>query len=117
MEFEICLVFVVWNLIVIVCYNYGVVFFVKMLNIYLAQFIKIFVSIFDFLLIVRVLASWMPQARNNRLIHIVFEATDPAINFVKKFVPPIGMFDISPIVVFFGLDLLSGILLQLLRVA
>ena len=81
---------------------------------YLAAFIKIFINIYSFLIIVRALMSWFPHRPHNALFNFIFDVTDPVINFAKKIIPPIGMFDVSVIVVILALDLLQSLLLQLL---
>jgi len=87
-----------------------------MLNVYLGTFVKIFCDIFSFLIVVRVLMSWFPNRPRNALFDFIFDVTNPILRFFKKFIPPIGMIDISPIVVLFAIDLLKMILLALLNV-
>ena len=89
---------------------------VRMITTYLGEFVKIFVQIYSFLVFVAALLTWFPHRPRGVLFDFIREVTDPAFNFVKKIIPPIGMMDISAIVLIIGLQLLEAVLLQLLHV-
>ncbi len=84
-----------------------------MLILYLAAFIKIFFDILSFLVIVRVLLSWFPHRPHQGFFDLIFEITDPILGLAKKIIPPLGMVDLSPIIVLFALNLLKSLLLAL----
>ena len=58
--------------------------------------------------------SWRPKGIVLVLAEFVFAITDPAVNFVRRFVPPLRLgpvaLDLSFIVIFLGAQLLSGVL-------
>lgn len=81
---------------------------------YLAAFIKIFFDVFSFLIIVRVLLSWFPNRPYNALVEFIYDVTNPIMHFAKRIIPPIGMIDISPLIVLFALDIIKTLLLSLL---
>ena len=58
--------------------------------------------------------SWRPKGIVLALAEFVFAITDPAVNFVRRFVPPLRLgpvaLDLSFIVIFLGAQLLSGVL-------
>ena len=58
--------------------------------------------------------SWRPKGIVLALAEFIFAITDPIVNFVRRFVPPLRLgpvaLDISFIVIFFGAQLLSGLL-------
>ena len=85
-----------------------------MFIVYLVAFIKIFFDLYSFLVIVRVLLSWFPHRPHNVLFDFINEATNPVMNLAKRIIPPIGMIDISPIVVLLALDLIKSVLLGLI---
>ena len=68
--------------------------------------------IFDYVRIFR--ASWRPKGIVLALAEFIFAITDPIVNFVRRFVPPLRLgpvaLDLSFIVIFFGAQLLSGLL-------
>ena len=58
--------------------------------------------------------SWRPIGIVLALAEFIFAITDPIVNFVRRFVPPLRLgpvaLDLSFIVIFFGAQLLSGLL-------
>lgn len=58
--------------------------------------------------------SWRPTGIVLALAEFIFAITDPIVNFVRRFVPPLRLgpvaLDLSFIVIFFGAQLLSGLL-------
>lgn len=63
--------------------------------------------IFTIMLFVRILASWIPEIQGQRWMHFIAFYTDPYLNFFRRFIPPLGMFDLSPIVAFLALGVLE----------
>ena len=60
------------------------------------------------MLFARILASWIPQANEYRVMQFVGYYTDPYLNVFRRFVPPLGMFDLSPIVAFLCLSFIQN---------
>ena len=58
--------------------------------------------------------SWRPKGIVLALAEFIFAITDPIVNFVRRFVPPLRLgpvaLDLSFIVIFFGAQLLPGLL-------
>jgi YggT family protein len=80
---------------------------------FLVQFIEIFAQIFSFAVLVRVVLSWFPGQRT--WIHeFTGSAVDPALNMIKKIVPPLGFIDLSPIVLFLLIEFVSQLLIGFL---
>lgn len=61
------------------------------------------------MLFVRILGSWIPELQNTRFMQFIAFYTDPYLNIFRRFIPPLGMIDISPIVAFFFLNILEAI--------
>ncbi len=59
---------------------------------------SLFFNLMFFLILIRVILSWLPQYRYSQLGQIVFSLTDPVMRPIQNLIPPIGMMDISPIV-------------------
>jgi YggT family protein len=63
---------------------------------------------FEVALLARVIMSWFPlqpggvMARVNRFLVTI---TDPVLQPVRRVMPHTGMFDLSPLIVFFGLEI------------
>ncbi len=70
-----------------------------------------------FVLIVRMMLSWVNPDPYNQIVRLIYRITEPILAPFRRIIPPMGMIDISPIVVFLLLSfierLVVGILLQL----
>lgn len=63
-----------------------------------------------FALLVRVLGSWFPRAAASRWLHWSYGATEWMLRPLRSVIPSIGMIDITPIVAYFALSILEGLL-------
>jgi YggT family protein len=81
------------------------------------QIIQALFLIYTILLFVRILGSWVPQLTQQRWMQIVHQFTDPYLNLFRRFIPPLGVLDISPMVAFFALQIGEQLILFLLRMA
>lgn len=80
------------------------------------------ISAYIFIIILQVAISWLvvfgvmnlnnPQARN--LMNLLARLTEPVMSRVRRYVPPIGGIDLTPIIVIIGLQILSWALGRLL---
>ncbi len=55
----------------------------------------------------RILGSWIPELQRTRFMQFIAFYTDPYLNLFRKFIPPLGMIDISPIVAFICLGFIQ----------
>ena len=69
------------------------------------------ISLYSFVVLVAVALSWFPGARNNRFARLVEAVTEPVFQRVRRVLPPMGGFDLSPMVVLLGLQVLRRVLL------
>lgn len=65
-----------------------------------AEMVYIFFQIYTFMLLARIIASWFPQLFQYSFMQFIAYCTDPYLNFFRRFIPPLGMIDFSPIVAF-----------------
>ncbi len=71
-------------------------------------------QIYTFVLLVRILITWIPNLDPyHPIVQMLFQVTDPVLEPARKLIPPIGMIDISPIVVFIVLGILQDLLVRL----
>ncbi|MDG2427244.1 MAG: YggT family protein [Acidimicrobiales bacterium] len=68
-------------------------------------------------LVVRILMSWFPVARDGAMataVGVLYTVTDPVLVPLRRVLPPVRMghmaLDLSPIVAFFGLNVLMRLL-------
>jgi YggT family protein len=66
-------------------------------------------------LIVRVIAAWFGMFRYSRWVRPAYILTDWIVGPVRRFVPPLGAVDLSPLVAMMVLTILRQILLSMLR--
>jgi YggT family protein len=74
----------------------------------LIHFIGWLIEIFAYLVIARALTSWFPNARQHPLVRLLYQVTDPVMVPASRLIPRIGMVDISPMLVVFGLLFISS---------
>lgn len=75
----------------------------------LAALASAILKIYFFALIAMIILSWVaPQASHPGAL-LVFQLVEPIMAPVRKVIPPLGMIDLSPIVVFIAINLIDGI--------
>ena len=72
------------------------------------------VSVYMAILFVRVILSWAtmvwsPPHSLSPAIRVLYDLTEPVLRLFRRYIPPIGMIDISAIVVFIILAALRGV--------
>jgi len=80
----------------------------------LANTIDIFFRALSFLIVVRILLSWLAPHSRGGIANFVFSVTEPILVFFRKLPLRIGMIDLSPIVALIAIDFARGLLLKLL---
>lgn len=76
----------------------------------LLDLIAFALQLMAFAIIARSLTTWFPNSRNNPVVKILYQITDPILIPLSRIVPRVGMFDFSPMVAVFGLFFLSSVL-------
>ena len=61
--------------------------------------------VYTLLLFVRIISSWLPEIAGSRWMLFVAFCTDPYLNLFRHLLPPLGMFDLSPMLAFFALQI------------
>ena len=68
-------------------------------------------QLYTFVLLARILMTWIPNLDPyNPIVQFLIQVTEPVLEPARRLIPPIGMMDISPIVVFFAIQILARIL-------
>ncbi len=73
-------------------------------------------QVYFLVLIGRIILSWFPVQPGTTMASIasiLFELTEPVLGPLRRVIPPLGMFDLSPLVAFIGIQILQGPVLQL----
>lgn len=66
------------------------------------------ISIYSIILVISILMSWIPAIQESSFGQMIRTLTEPYLGFFRKFIPPLGMIDFSPIIALFALRLISG---------
>lgn len=80
----------------------------------IAQILNIIFQVYTLMLFARILGSWVPQLSEYKFMQFIAYYTDPYLNLFRRFIPPLGMIDFSPIVAFICLNLLQNVVIGLL---
>ena len=70
--------------------------------------------IYRFMLIGYILLSWIPAAQDSAVGRFLVAVCEPYLGIFRRFIPPIGMIDISPIVALLALSFIEEGLLKVL---
>ena len=63
-------------------------------------------ALYSLMIFARIVMSW-GVSPHNRLLHFLIRTTEPILGPFRRVIPPLGMIDVSPIVVLLLLDLLQ----------
>lgn len=78
------------------------------------NFVNLLFTIYSFSIIIYILMSWIPSLQESAFGQILAKIVEPYLGIFRKFIPPIGMIDISPIVAIFLLTFIQqGVLIVL----
>lgn len=79
-----------------------------------AQLLNSALSIYTWILIARVLISWVSPDPSNPIVQFLIKATDPVMEPFRRIIPPIGFIDISPVVALLAIQALQHFLVRTL---
>ena len=74
-------------------------------------------NLFMFAIFVRIIMSWISPGQYNPATAIITTLTEPLLSPVRRLIPPLGGFDISPIFVIIALGALTRVLMGFTRLA
>ena len=63
------------------------------------------IEIYSWALIIYILLSWFPGAKESTFGDFLARICEPYLEPFRRFIPPLGMIDISPLVAIFALKL------------
>jgi YggT family protein len=71
-------------------------------------------QVYTYILFARIILSWVsmtawtPPPALAPVIGFIYEVTEPVMSFFRRFIPPLGGLDLSPIIIFIILSLLRA---------
>lgn len=82
----------------------------KMIGGYILYGVGMLINVYYFAMLYYIISSWIPALQANAIGRFVEKIVEPYLAIFRKFIPPFGMIDLSPIVAFFVYNFLSGYL-------
>ena len=70
-----------------------------MADVFIRNFLQIFLMALWLLILGRVLMSWFDPGRSNQVSRFLVQATEPILAPVRRLLPQTGMFDFSALIV------------------
>ena len=84
----------------------------------LANFVYVFLWVYLLLLFAYILTSWVRLPYRpwlNRVQRFLYDVCDPYLRIFRRFLPPLGPLDLSPMVAIFVLLIVQNVLVSLLE--
>ena len=78
------------------------------------QVVSVAFEVYSWILIIRILLSWIPHNPYQPIIRFIYEVTEPYLRIFRRIVPPYGAVDFSPIVAFIALRVIEWIVIRIL---
>jgi YggT family protein len=80
---------------------------------FLIQIVFMALTVFELILLARVLMSWFPLDRSNptvdKVVRFIYGVTEPVLKPIRDLLPPMPI-DLSPLIVFLIISLLMRLL-------
>ncbi|HET8652083.1 MAG TPA: YggT family protein [Gaiellaceae bacterium] len=81
------------------------------------SFVQVFTLVYFLLIFAYILMSWVRLPYSvwlNRIQRFLYDVVEPYLRIFRRFIPPLGPLDISPIVAIFVLWIVSGLVIRIL---
>lgn len=78
------------------------------------QLIQLIFFALEIAVLLRVLFSYIQPSPYNPLVRFIYAITEPILAPIRRVIPPLGMFDITPMVALIILAIIQRLLLSLL---
>ncbi len=70
------------------------------------------IDFYSFVVFVAVLLSWFNLPPDNSVVRLTSQLTEPVLGRIRRVLPAMGGFDLSPMILLLGLRLLRGLVLR-----
>jgi YggT family protein len=82
---------------------------------YILQIGQYAFEVYYWLILITIFGSWFPQFQSTKIGIWISKLVEPYLGIFRRFIPPLGPIDISPIVAIFVFRYLTGFALEGLR--
>jgi len=76
----------------------------------LAGLLSLLLNVFFFSILIQVILSWVNPGHYNPVTQLLYQLNEPILRSARRLIPPLGGFDLSPIVAFVAIKLLEFLL-------
>ncbi|MFQ5636467.1 MAG: YggT family protein [bacterium] len=80
----------------------------------IAKLVEIIITIYMWMVIIRVVLSWINVSSYNQIVRFIIQITEPVLQKTRALVPSFGGLDFSPMIVIFGLYMIRSFLVSVL---
>ena len=80
----------------------------------IAQIIGVILTILTWIIIIRALISWVNPDPYNPIVQFLYRVTEPILMPIRRILPAMGGFDLSPIVALVGIMFIRSFLVRTL---
>jgi len=81
----------------------------------IAEVIHLVLMIYMWIIIIRAIMSWINPNPYHQLVQFIYQITDPVLNMVRRYIPPIAGLDLSPIIVILVIMFIDRFFVSTLR--
>ena len=81
----------------------------------IADLLNFVLSAYIWIVIARAVISWVNADPYNPVVRFLHQVTDPVLNRIRRFLPAMGGFELSPMVLIFAIIFLQSFLVPTLR--
>jgi YggT family protein len=81
----------------------------------IAKLINFVLSIYIWIVIARAVISWVNADPYNPIVRFLVQVTDPLLDRIRRFIPPMAGFDLSPMVLILVIIFLQSFLVPTLQ--
>ena len=87
----------------------------SLLVVALGQLLEILYNILFYSILISVVLSWVAPRGYNPAIKLLYDLTDPLLSFFRRYLPPMGGIDLSPLIALFALQFAKMAIMPLLQ--
>jgi len=77
-----------------------------------AELLNLLLNIYFFTILIQVILSWVNPGGYNPAVALLYSLNEPILSRARRVIPPISGFDLSPIVVFIGIQLIKMLMVS-----
>jgi YggT family protein len=81
------------------------------------NFVQVFTLVYFLLIFAYILMSWIRMPYSiwmQRIQRFLYDVVEPYLRIFRRFIPPLGPLDLSPIIAIFVLWIVSGLVIRIL---